>query len=355
MVIGSNLVKLVVFTAVFRTFECQNSCPPEWITVGRKCFYHLEERGTLEDNYNLCKRKKANLASIDSQEENESLVRIISGTVDKSVWLGLIHFVNFEWKWTNNKEIKFDNRKSNKLLCTSDCCGYVLNSNQKWYDVNCDAKYSQLCQLDLDEESVETDAAVPKVDISGNYTERESQLCPHGWQEFNRKCFYNYDDADNLVKSKDTCSGIHDNATLVTIHSKEENDFIKSLISNDNSKAWIGAIHDQINYGSYIWIDDSRFNYINWVNNPSGCIFSCCAVSVNTDGQWDSEPCKNKNTILCQIDFNKSKDNGQDNDETDDQLLKIVVAVVLLIIISATISVFAWYCFKGSKKKIASV
>ena len=51
-------------------------------------------------------------------------------------------------------------------------------------------------------------------------------------------------------------------ATLVSIHSQEENDFVESLFNYKNGlNAWIGGYTSPANWN---WQDGSVFDYTNW-------------------------------------------------------------------------------------------
>jgi hypothetical protein len=98
------------------------------------------------------------------------------------------------------------------------------------------------------------------------------------------------------------------NATLVSIHSEEEQLFLTNLaftINKANNHVWIGA--RRISNNTFIWEDKSPFNYTNWAktqpNNLEGKHYCASLLqSANSAelGNWYDDPCADKYNFICQ-------------------------------------------------------
>uniref|UniRef100_A0A671X1N5 C-type lectin domain-containing protein n=1 Tax=Sparus aurata TaxID=8175 RepID=A0A671X1N5_SPAAU len=98
--------------------------------------------------------------------------------------------------------------------------------------------------------------------------------CPMFWYNFNGRC-YKYV-ATHLTWADAELQCLSQGANLVSIHSPEENDFVKFLIQNFDSAqghTWIGLsdIHKE---GRWMWSDGSVVDFVFWnggePNNDNG-------------------------------------------------------------------------------------
>jgi hypothetical protein len=98
------------------------------------------------------------------------------------------------------------------------------------------------------------------------------------------------------------------NATLVSIHSDEEQSFLTNLaftINKANNYVWIGA--RRISNNTFVWEDKSPFNYTNWAktqpNNLGGKHY-CASLLKSTNlvelGNWYDDSCADKYNFICQ-------------------------------------------------------
>jgi hypothetical protein len=98
------------------------------------------------------------------------------------------------------------------------------------------------------------------------------------------------------------------NATLVSIHSDEEQLFLTNLaftINKANNHVWIGARRKSNN--TFVWQDMSPFNYTNWAktqpNNLEGKHYCASLLQSNNLaelGKWYDDPCGDKYNFICQ-------------------------------------------------------
>ena len=124
-----------------------------------------------------------------------------------------------------------------------------------------------------------------------------SGLCPNGWEDFGRSCYYIDIGGDRTKiwdESRERCQQELE-SDLAVIETEEENNFIWHLIEYSfvlpTRAAWIGLQRNNIT-GVFEWIDGTPFLYDNWKsgepNNVKGnenCVF------MKRGGEWNDDPC----------------------------------------------------------------
>ncbi|RWS05816.1 low affinity immunoglobulin epsilon Fc receptor-like protein, partial [Leptotrombidium deliense] len=126
-------------------------------------------------------------------------------------------------------------------------------------------------------------------------TAKSNDLCPDGWIRFEKQCYVQeyvgkaswlkFDEAQNYCKSL--------NASMVSIHSKEENDFVSQLMKTGG--IWLAGQQERIKSSKFNWIEGSEFNYTNWDESQKRPLFtqsnysSCIAMAEY--GYWYDERC----------------------------------------------------------------
>ena len=93
---------------------------------------------------------------------------------------------------------------------------------------------------------------------------------------------------------------------LVSLHSKEENSVVKSMLQR-NYSYWTG-FNDRDNEGVFIWTDGSAVDYRDWsnkMNEPNGGTSENCghySRAINVPSQkWDDSPCDGLKKYICKI------------------------------------------------------
>ncbi|RWS22617.1 C-type mannose receptor 2-like protein [Leptotrombidium deliense] len=93
----------------------------------------------------------------------------------------------------------------------------------------------------------------------------KSEECPENWFRFRNKCLKI---SENKTSDPDSEYCKRFNASLISIHSEDENMFISGIVSKDE-KYYLGASSVQ-NTTQFHWIDGSELNYTKWrVGNPT--------------------------------------------------------------------------------------
>ncbi|XP_075958433.1 lactose-binding lectin l-2-like [Anarhichas minor] len=126
--------------------------------------------------------------------------------------------------------------------------------------------------------------------------------CPMFWYSFNGRC-YKYL-ATDMTWADAEIHCVREGANLVSVHSKDEQKFVKFLIKNfDPAEAptWIGLsdIHKE---GTWMWSDGSSANFVVWhggePNNAAGREH-CVHTNSGPTFRWNDIPCSHKLQFVC--------------------------------------------------------
>merc|ERR1712114_19326 len=87
--------------------------------------------------------------------------------------------------------------------------------------------------------------------------------CQDGWKPFNNRCYYFSGDkkTNSWTTAEKECKKLNSRAYLVSISSKEEEEFISSNIGN--AQCFIGA-NDIDTEGNWVWSDGRPWGFTNW-------------------------------------------------------------------------------------------
>jgi len=133
--------------------------------------------------------------------------------------------------------------------------------------------------------------------------------CPEGWMwnpDFG-KCYFYIDEVMTWSEANERCAALDPDATLTSVRSQEENEYVFSLIDNS---AWVGA-NDQAEESVWRWAQDGSLveedgsSYTNWFEGfggePNGGVRENCMELRYLDGTWNDLSCDNPNlaAVCC--------------------------------------------------------
>ncbi|KAJ8029018.1 Alpha-N-acetylgalactosamine-specific lectin [Holothuria leucospilota] len=161
--------------------------------------------------------------------------------------------------------------------------------------------------------------------LSNHFTNGLEVVCPSEWTQWKGGCyrFFNqprcsWKDAEEFCNkhqlSCDICPG--ETAHLVTIVSKEENDFLfnwwKSLrdpLPTDTRQTfWIDG-NDEQSEGKFVLINGKPLEYSNWIRqqpnnwrNNQDCIAMTKSPIHDSDiGKWNDDKCSLESAFMCEF------------------------------------------------------
>ncbi|XP_026205627.1 CD209 antigen-like protein E isoform X2 [Anabas testudineus] len=113
----------------------------------------------------------------------------------------------------------------------------------------------------------------------------KGKLCPEGWKKFGYSCYFKSSKKNIWVEGRTDCKSR--GSDLVTINSKEEQDFVTSL--NENDKFWIGLetiIKSKPNEWEWEWVDGSPLTETSWAEEHLKFYPEWYAVTCDPQGKW---------------------------------------------------------------------
>ncbi|XP_068563296.1 ladderlectin-like [Cebidichthys violaceus] len=125
--------------------------------------------------------------------------------------------------------------------------------------------------------------------------------CPMFWSSFNNRCFKYVATRMTWVDAERHC--VSEGANLASIHSLEEQNFVKFLIKNFDpaeARTWIGLsdIHKE---GTWMWSDGSPANFFYWSkmpNNGKGREH-CVLTNYSHEQKWNDFRCSYSCPFVC--------------------------------------------------------
>ncbi|XP_049890236.1 lactose-binding lectin l-2-like [Epinephelus moara] len=126
--------------------------------------------------------------------------------------------------------------------------------------------------------------------------------CPMFWYSFNGRCFKYI--ATRMTWADAELHCVRQGANLASIHSLDEHNFVRFLISNfDHAKGWTWiGLTDIHREGRWTWSDGSRVNFVLWdVRQPdnAGGREHCGHVNFGSNRRWNDHQCHNAFASVC--------------------------------------------------------
>uniref|UniRef100_A0A673JY01 Lymphocyte antigen 75 n=1 Tax=Sinocyclocheilus rhinocerous TaxID=307959 RepID=A0A673JY01_9TELE len=242
-----------------------------------------------------CGRNRGHLASIPDKTTNDNMA-LVAKRDGFSLWIGLSKQDVSGWpfEWSDGSAVKFKpDGFVNDGLDSEEKCVFV-DSKGTWMAVNCHAaQEGAICYNHISE---------TRNDVT--------QLDDHfSWVLFKDHCYafnmYNYS-VFTMESAKNVCQNLDSSSKLLTIKSKEENDFVSDYMNKNpsiTSRVWL-ALNVDANGEPTGWHDGSELDFSSWDANSgpqlSRQMPQICAVMVSSNGSWTHTSCLNsRSRIVC--------------------------------------------------------
>ncbi|XP_078118879.1 galactose-specific lectin nattectin-like isoform X2 [Sander vitreus] len=128
--------------------------------------------------------------------------------------------------------------------------------------------------------------------------------CPPGWTQFGSRCFAFHIQTKSWPDAENFC--ISTGGNLASIHSDEENTFLKDFInqvSGTYKTSWIGGF-DAVKEGMWMWADGSKFSYESFSagqpDNFSGGE-NCLLMNWGGANSWNDGGCSTPLSFVCSM------------------------------------------------------
>lgn len=231
---------------------------------------------------------------------------------DNTLWCELL----FDEIFNNSQNLK-QNSTSRHVTKWSPCINAPCQNGGSCVPNYNDDSYRCLCRIGFDGDNcqIDTDDCSPDscynggtcVDGINAYTcvcangfhSGNNCRCRVNWTLFNNHCYkYFQDQLRGYSEAKAQCETF--GASLATIHSKEENDYLWSLFSQSGHNVWVGG-NDETVDGSWVWEDGMAWGgFTLWDSvEPNGGSSENCLEIQRKNGKWNDIPCTQLRYYIC--------------------------------------------------------
>ncbi|XP_052061960.1 macrophage mannose receptor 1-like [Mytilus californianus] len=214
-------------------------------------------------------------------------------------WIGLTQDVNSSAmvSWTSGLSVSYTAwAKSHTGSIDEDAMCVAMTSTHPiglWETRNCTLQNNYICEYPREGYTTPTTSTV------------KPALCPSTWKEFNGYCYKKFNKRNEQrtwMKSRNFCRDR--GADLVSIHSSEENNFVR--ISSGLDEVWIG-LNDRDSENGFEWSDGSPVNVMIWGQNEPNDKFQQedCVTSLRYHMDrwhtWNDDNCYKRKSFVCKF------------------------------------------------------
>ncbi|XP_038058604.1 lymphocyte antigen 75-like [Patiria miniata] len=284
------------------TTPSSSGCVTGWIGYGSRCFKAVEfanaaDRVDWDEANRVCTNFGGALASIHHPDEEQYLVDNLQLTTNQRFWIGLNdQRMEGGYRWSDGTAVQYtswNGGEPNDYSGSEECVETDLKGG-KWNDLFCWYPRNFLCSIPKGQAVITTPKPTPPQGgdcYPGDST--WSHLAPYCYKVYNY--WYDWHGANQMCHN--------DDAHLVSIHSDDEQTFIKNRMTYSNNY-WIGLKSNLTHPGDHLWEDGSPYDYINWQSQPDpGNGDKLCTVMIGEDSgnkaKWESHNCGESGPFVC--------------------------------------------------------
>ncbi|XP_022093106.1 macrophage mannose receptor 1-like [Acanthaster planci] len=323
---------MAVFIGVFFMFilgttqgnTLSDACDKDWLRYKDYCYFFSTTHMNFMEGRDFCKYRGADLASVHHDTERIFLDK--NRPRGQRSWVGYNdlasegHFV-----WTDGTTSYYNNWAPGLPYdFGGEDCTYsdpdFYGSKGNWNDVSCFQRYYPICKKRITASSCNDKPCQNggvceslsnggyqckcKTGYSGKDCEQDD-FCKTEWHHFGDFC-YLFRDEYKFFGDRHTWDGAQSKCesyggNLVSIHSKEESDFIFEHMGYSEGRFWIGFT-DKAKDGTFKWSDGTKTDYLNWrPGTPKDSENEDCAHvdPMYFGSQWSDVTCSKYYGYVC--------------------------------------------------------
>ena len=272
---------VMMFVCEYETFTIDASLySPQKSTINNNSVYEVyKDEVTWERANEICNQKGGHLVIINNKSEDE----YIKTLVDQSIWLG-INDKEKEGTWIDSlgNKVDYTNWDTNQ----PDNCFGLENYGELWTFGKWNDEFEFVHRGFICE-----------------YDNAAGRIKPVITSDFNGHKYELYDIHVSWNQAYKICEDL--GGHLVTVTSKEENDFVMNLAESAsvNKYIWLGGA-DYGSEGNWYWITAEPFSYSNWnTNEPNNTDEKEHFLNMFGSGTWNDMPVDagaNIMTFVCE-------------------------------------------------------
>ncbi|KAM4630009.1 lymphocyte antigen 75 isoform 2-T2 [Polymixia lowei] len=258
-----------------------------------------------------CGGRGGHLASVHDIQ-HDAHMELLARTDGFPLWIGLSnHYASgpaYEWSDGTRYDYKAaisDSQMDSNSVGQQVGCVFVTSTGN-WVKTNCNRLIDGAICYNTTVTTSSQRANLQVAPASNNCPQTDGKS---KWMEYEGHCyafdmsFYNYT-VYSIEQAKGICQRL--DAHLLTINTKEENDFVVAYMSDNpliTSRVWLGMDLD-VSGMPVNWVDDSNLDFSNWKTGSSVAgdrSEAFCAVMASGDGGvWSRITCKgSQSRVIC--------------------------------------------------------
>ncbi|XP_071824822.1 macrophage mannose receptor 1-like isoform X2 [Apostichopus japonicus] len=263
---------------------------PNFQPYRESCFYIDPDPVDFNSAVTLCKDLVSNLATVVDGYEEAFLENMIFHKGLDSAWIGLTDAEhNGIYKWVDDWPVWYTNWGHNEPSRGLQEGCVAMMSDGSWNDTVCTETKLPICKFTFDSKPT-----VP-AEVAG--------YCSSGWSGYGSYCYLPVSgDGEGFTwqEANDQCQIL--GAELVSIHSKDENEFVELLVETQLTGEdffWFGLYRNDED--GFSWTDFTPVEYDYWGSREpvSGLEGKDCGLYWSTYGQWSVENCIKTEGYIC--------------------------------------------------------
>ncbi|XP_060586405.1 uncharacterized protein LOC132742102, partial [Ruditapes philippinarum] len=264
-------------------------CPTDWKSYGNRCYVLLQTKQSWYDARASCKGQGGDLASPNSQAEQDFVFSLLEYANKQNTWIGFNDIQRESlYRWADGRQVMYTNwglnQPSHTLNDNQDCV-VMQNTSGGWQDESCDVSHMFVCQMDKRRSSQPASTVLP-------------DGCQKGWDGYRWSCYLYADAKRTWQDSKAVCETL--GASLVRISDKYEQAYLAGVLGSRSGQYWID-VNDLAQPGTYQHTVGRHYlDFTNWAQNkPDGTSMCVSIGSGNQTGLWTNQLCTNKAGLVC--------------------------------------------------------
>ncbi|XP_071838886.1 uncharacterized protein [Apostichopus japonicus] len=254
-----------------------------------------QEYNTWDSVEATCQSLDAHLVSIHSADENNLIRSMMERDEFEKIWIGLRSYGEAGYQWSDDTAVDYvvwgpnqPDDRDGELACL-----VFSSDSNKWSHELCGEALPFICK------KVPGSSGPPTPPIST----QAPGYCPQNWHSWGNKCFRFFPEPGDWEQARNVC--VSNGGDMATIRNKDEQLYLTTLLDDISYGVWIG-LEDSRSEGQFTWVDGSDVTFTNWAHlEPNGgpmenCVEIRHSMSQYIPGSWNDAPCDSRFGALCQ-------------------------------------------------------
>ncbi|XP_068212227.1 macrophage mannose receptor 1-like isoform X2 [Palaemon carinicauda] len=249
------------------------------------CYRSEETPKSWEDAEKTCVSEGAHLASAYDMHEGAFLWILGQDGKIPNPWIGLNNQKDPNtYQWSDNWPVSYSNwgEEQPQVNVTDKNCVMLDSEDGYWYNERCNELKPFLCKHSEDQ------APSPGPPVTGHCPDETWTSSPGAY------CYMSVLESKSWNDANAHCLFLDGN--LTSIHSDDDNTYIKHAVKVMKSSIWIGLIQKKSGFG---WSDRTALDYLNWADGEPSYDYEKCTEFLQEDGKWNDMPCDSYLPFIC--------------------------------------------------------